>query len=503
MARGGRHLARRASRDQSGSFARAESGAVLAWLAILVPILLGLGTLAVDMSRLFSLQTQLQNAADALALAGAAELNGANTAITRSTNAVNNLVVNNQRFGANGAGQVAVSSIRFLQSLPGSDATAISNANITTDPAAARYVEVQVSPVTMNFILPFFNGIASATTGARAVAGMRQAVCQFTPMFVCNPWEGTGVSLEQAAADPSQQRRMIALRLRGGGSAQYAPGNYGFLDAPIGNGASALEDTIAQVNPPACYVQDGVSLRTGQISSVRDGFNVRFDLYAGNLNGVRGNPNYRPAQDVIKGYTGNNCNQNLSSQAYGLPRDACFATNTCTSLGASAGRMGAGDWDFVTYLQRNHNSPASVTIAGVTYAINYAAHTTAPAAPPSRYNVYRWEIDNSRIPNSNGYNQPNTQERGAPQCYNGGSVSGSPDRRILYVAILNCNALVAQGLLTSGNSSGPLPVAGFGRMFLTEPVETGSQSNIYAEFNGLVEPGRDAGVVRDLVQIYR
>ena len=107
------------------AFDRAEGGAVLVWLAILIPVLLGLGTLAVDMSRLFSLQTQLQNAADALALSGAAELNSSSTSITRSTNAINNLVVNNQRFGANGIGQVAVSSIRFLQTLPASDATAI------------------------------------------------------------------------------------------------------------------------------------------------------------------------------------------------------------------------------------------------------------------------------------------------------------------------------------------------------------------------------------------
>ncbi|MBI3438415.1 MAG: pilus assembly protein [Proteobacteria bacterium] len=287
-----RLFASRVSR-QPQAFYRSERGAVLTWLAILVPILLGLGTLAVDMSRLFSLQTQLQNAADALALSGAAELNGSSTSITRSTNAINNLVVNNQRFGASGIGQVSVLSIRFMQTLPVSDATAISNANLTTDPTVARYVEVQVSPVSMNFILPFFSGIANATTGARATAGLCESLCQSTPMFVCNPWEGSGMTLQQAANDPAQLRRLIDLKAGGGGNNQYSAGNYGYLQ-PIASGASALEHAIAQVTPASCSaMQDGVSVRPGQVNSADRGFNVRFDKYAGNLSGDVGDDRRR------------------------------------------------------------------------------------------------------------------------------------------------------------------------------------------------------------------
>ncbi|MBS0383936.1 MAG: pilus assembly protein [Proteobacteria bacterium] len=473
MARRARPSARRASRDRSGAFARAESGAVLAWLAILVPVLLGLGTLAVDLSRLFSLQTQLQNAADALALAGAAELNGANTSIARSTSAINNLVVNNQRFGANGPAQVAVSSIRFLQSLPASDAIAISSANITTDPTAARYVEVQVSPVSMNFILPFFSGIANATTGARATAGLREALCQSTPMFICNPWEGTSTSLTQAANDPAQLRRLIDLKAGGGGSNQYTSGNYGFLQVPIGNGASALQTAVAQVSPTVCAsTQDGVSLRPGQVTYVDRGFNVRFDQYGGSMNSARSDPNFRPARDVMT-----------------FPRDSCFSNNSCSPLGAAASRIGAGDWDFVAYMQANHGTITTATIGGVTYAINYSAHTFAPSNQrPSRYQVYRWEIDTNHIPNA-----------GVPTHYSGGVLNDTPDRRLLYVAVLNCNALSAQGLMSGGNSGAPLPVQAYSRFFLTEQVN----SDVYGEFNGIVEPGSDNGILHELVQLYR
>lgn len=486
---------------------------MLAWVAVTVPVLLGLGVLAIDVSRLYSLQTQLQNAADAAALAAAAELDGRASAITRAETALANLAENEQIFGVGGRAAVTVASHRFLSALPASDAEPITAALETTNPALARFIEVEVTPVQMNFILPVIAGFSETTTAASAVAGFRATVCQFTPLFICNPYEGQATSIFAAANNAAERRKLFALRVGGGNGAQYAPGNYGFLDSPIGNGANELRESIARANPPTCFSQDGVTQRPGFIASAREGFNVRFDIYNGSMSKNKNDANFRPARNVVKGYTGNGCNTNPNTQAYGLPRDSCFATNTCASLGTStAGRMGAGDWDFVTYMQRNHNSPASVTMPisatgqTVTYSINYTTRTFVPSTRPSRFDVYRWEIDTNRIPNAGGYNQPNTKEKGAPQCYGGaGGLNDTPDRRILYVAVIDCNALTASGQLTGGNGSGTLPVTAFARMFITEPVENGSlgDSTIYAEFNGVVEPGRDGGVIRDQVQLYR
>lgn len=490
---------------------RRRDGAVLAWAAVTIPVLLGLGALVIDLSRLYSLQTQLQNAADAAALAAAAELDGRPSSITRADNALTTLAENDQAFGTAGRGAVTLAGHRYLSDLPASDADPITGAFETADPVAARFIEVTVTPVQMNFILPVVAGFTQSTAGATAVAGFRATVCQFTPMFMCNPYEGTATTIFAASNSAAEQRRLIALRIGGGGNSQYAPGNYGFLDSPIGNGANALRDSIAHVRPPTCFDIEGVTQRPGFIASAREGFNVRFDIYNGAMSKNKNDTNYRPARNVVKGYTGNGCNTNLNAQAYGLPRDSCFATDTCMSLGtSSAGRMGAGDWDFVTYLERNHGSPATVTVPisasgqTVSYAINYTTRTSAPAAPPSRYDVYRWEIDNNRIPNANGYNQANTKEKGAPQCH-GGALSDTPDRRILYIAVLDCNALTASGELTGGNGAGTLPVTAFARVFLTEPVENGSlgDATIFAEFNGVVDPGRDGGVVHDQVQLYR
>ncbi len=48
-----------------------EDGAVLIYVTMISVVMLGMGVLAIDAARLFDLNTQLQNAADAAALAAA------------------------------------------------------------------------------------------------------------------------------------------------------------------------------------------------------------------------------------------------------------------------------------------------------------------------------------------------------------------------------------------------------------------------------------------------
>ena len=87
-------------------------------------------------------------------------------------------------------------------------------------------------------------------------------------------------------------------------------------------------------------------------------------------------------------------------------------------------------------------------------------------------------------------------EKGAPACYSGGGVADTPDRRVLYAAIIDCS-----NLNVHGNSGGPFPVTAFGKFFITEPVTSGT---IYSELIGLVEPGSDpSSIVKDIVQLYR
>src|SRR5437879_3910290 len=85
------------------SFWRDTNAVILPYVTLLLVVFVGLSTLALDGARSMSLQTQMQEAADALALAGARELNQRSGARTRATSAINNLVTN----GLSGMGTVA------------------------------------------------------------------------------------------------------------------------------------------------------------------------------------------------------------------------------------------------------------------------------------------------------------------------------------------------------------------------------------------------------------
>jgi Flp pilus assembly protein TadG len=476
-------------------FARAfwndTSGVILPYVTVMLVVIVGLSVLALDGARLMSLQTQLQNGADALALAGAAELDRLPDAETRARTAIEHLLTNSTMFGSRASRTITVSNIKFYSRLPASDASPMSAGTPATHPGNARFVSVTVRPVTLPTILPaaLFGGANTVTTAASAVAGFDQVVCAVTPLYVCNPYETPGMTyneatqaLQHAAANPTDQGRLMRLR-QYDGNAAYAAANYGFLSSPtLGSDDMSLIDSIAVVRPAACFLRRGVNFRPGLVRFVGEGFNVRFDIYEGAMSEKFKDSNYRPAQNVRKGYVVASGDENQKActarrganwpigsppdRVTGLPLDRTWP---------DVGTMGEGNWDFDTYWQVNHGDSGG---------------PASNADVPSRYRVYRYEIEQGRVADvSLG------GESGAPACYRGGDLSGTPDRRILHAAIVNC-----QSLQLEGEAQFNVPVAAFGKLFLTLPLAR-SQTDLYVEMVGLVRPGD--GVSFDVVQLYR
>jgi hypothetical protein len=285
----------------------------------------------------------------------------------------------------------------------------------------------------------------------------------------------------------------------GGANAAFTPGNFGLLDPPTGNqGAMNVADQIASANPNACF-SSFVETRTGQaIGPVDAALNVRFDHYDNpGFQSKSGDPNYRPARNVTKGrmpVAADPCKTQIVANpavAMPLPRDDCFASATC----AGGGRFGTGNWDRPGYWNVNHPG---------------GTPTPPGYGSMSRYETYRYEIDNNLIPD----NSP-TGEDGNAACYSGGILSdpsddanttGSDenDRRILVVAVLNCQALIAQGFSLNGNSQA-LPVERFAKIFLTEPAQGqgNDKADIWGEIVGVLNPGELDGILHDIVQLYR
>ncbi|PBB94790.1 pilus assembly protein TadG-related protein [Mesorhizobium sp. WSM3862] len=490
-----------------------QRGIALILVSVMLPAIIGFSLLAIDMSRVNNMHNDLQKGADALALAGAAELDGTTGAWARAERAMATLVSNEGHFSTaapngrftltsgqpggtlrcNSAGNI---SWCFLKSLP-NDNVAITTANYAnTDPATGeletRFIRVTVAPTGFAAIFPasFLTGNTASNgfnVGAVSVAGFRSSVCDYTPVFICNPYEmvnGTntagGITLEQAANSQQYRRRQILLRDNG----FYQPGNFAFLASPEGNGAQALEASLARVKPVGCYAQDGVDTEPGQSTGpVQDGLNARFGIsksYIGSVNG--------PAANVRMGLKSINCNSGKTdfetdvNRGVGLERDSCQMTGTCTMMG---GRMGTGDWNASRYWTVNHptRGALSSSLVGAT-----------------RYEMYRYELNPDGNPATNDSIVGDASvggETGNPSC------SQTPvttvDRRILYGAIIDCQAIGGfNGRATN------IPVHAFGSFFITEPIK--DSKDIYVELIDITGKGGRGTLdnfLRDEAQLYR
>ncbi|TPI13092.1 hypothetical protein FJW06_15735 [Mesorhizobium sp. B4-1-3] len=492
-------------------FWRDQRGVALILVSVMLPAIIGFSLLSIDMSRVNNMHNDLQKAADAFALAGAAELDGSNGAWARAERAMATLVHNESYFstvGTNGrfilsAGQPGGAlrcnsagniSWCFLKTIP-ADTAAITTANYAnTDPAVGqletRFVQVTVVPTGFAAIFPasFLTGNTASNSfnvGASAVAGFRTSVCDYTPVFICNPYEGSpgGVSLEQAATTREYRRRQITLRNDG----SYQPGNFAFLASPDGNGAQALELALARVKPSGCYAQDGVNTEPGQNAGpVQDGLNARFGIsknYVGTANG--------PAANVRMGLKSFNCNNSTTfetdpTKGIGLEEDSCISAGNCTMMG---GRMGAGDWNFARYWAANHPGravPSALSGTGVNL--------------PTRYEVYRYELDPDGNPATNDSIVGDASvggETGTPSC--GQTPVTTVDRRILYGAIIDCNAIGG----FNGRADN-VPVHAFGSFFITEPIKDGKNINVeLVDITGKGGRGTLDNFLRDEAQLYR
>ncbi len=520
-------------------FRKDESGIAMVYVTMMLPVIVGMGLLAIDMGRVNNLQSSLQHGADALALAGAGELDLLPNAIGRSERAIANIITSNTAQFATTAVTVDETAVTtcYLATLPANDVTAINTGNCLNKADAAsdlqaRFVRVLVTPATFNTIFPvtFLGGASNTgTVGAEATAGFQAAVCKFTPMFICNPYEAAGntdilrsVELLDHFASPANRKRQINMKQTGGNTAQYFPGNFGWL-VPAGGSQSAavLREQVGMDNPPACFVANGVELRTGNIESIRFGFNTRFDQYDGPMNSVSNNPVYRPARNVRRGAAndknggkGGPCNPDEDDRAllpnaagaaphYGyLFRDNCFYTNSCALMG---GRMGDGNWNKQLYWDKLHDGTPGTSLPG---------EISGPDV--SRYDVYKYEL--SSAANYASYVERdsfpgNGGEIGSPRCYGGAAstLSDSPDRRIFHAAVLNCQALNSSQTYgpIRGGSGNLLPVVMFAQFFLTEPVggnktnTAAADGDVWAEMVAIDKPGQANSVARDLVQLYR
>lgn len=267
---------------QTGARKR-ERGSILATSAIgMLSVLLAVG-MGIDISRFYLSKAELQNAADAAALAAVSGLNGASPGITEATNRAVQ-AMNNYDFNHTGV-TFPRSNVLFAVNLDGPYMSEGSAAAAATN---IRFVKVTTpaSPVGVTFTA-FLLGNSKDMT-ATATAGKSvpiNVICPWLPAFVLD-----------IPGNPITPGNTYTFRLEPGD--HVSPGNYQLL-APIESGGSGDRDGMA--NGVNWCISPGTEVKTkpGVTSGpVRQGINTRFDVYAGGLDPETSPPDTNIAENI-------------------------------------------------------------------------------------------------------------------------------------------------------------------------------------------------------------
>lgn len=249
--------------NQAGN--KRERGSILATSAIgMLSVLLAAG-LAVDISRFYLTKNELQNAADAAALAAVSGLNTSALGITIATDRAV-AAMNNYDFNHTGV-TFPRGNVLFAKNLNG---PYMNEAAAQGQAAAIRFVKVTTpeEPVGVSFAVSVLGNNKNLT--ATATAGYSvplNIICNFLPVSVID--YGTPITAGQT------------YTFRASSGTSVSPGNYQIL-AVAGEGGKDVRIGLGSgvdkcASPGAVYAVDTKPGVTA--GAVRQGVNTRFDEY--------------------------------------------------------------------------------------------------------------------------------------------------------------------------------------------------------------------------------
>jgi Flp pilus assembly protein TadG len=302
-------------RHSRASRRKGERGNVLAYTVLSALFLFLAVGLGVDLSHFYLAKTEMQNAADAAALAGASALTLPNpdritTAVDRAVELLNTnkYNFNNKNFTVArdalcGTGQACV---MFSDNL---DGTYVSEAAARAEPDDIRFIRVTTpqKPVSVIFASPILGSAlslnAKATAGLSVPGNVRICIAPLSAVAP-NPGESFPEGSEGTCPTPGIQKytdgtadcdptkefcKGCTYIIRSGTTTDPSPGNYQIL-ACAGKGGDAVRDALAAYGEgckcgnvsPGDEIGIDTETKPGDTAGpVQDGLNVRFDDYKG------------------------------------------------------------------------------------------------------------------------------------------------------------------------------------------------------------------------------
>lgn len=496
------------------SSSRSQRGAVAVVFGLTVLLAVGFVGLALDLGRTYIARTELQNAADAAALAGAKELNQTATGVANGIARARAIAAQNTYdFGTPVA--VPEGSI-WVGSCPDDGSCVMVLANTIHDDASARgmtFMRVQADSgelATFFMRVPIWgpgSGFASTTTFGNAVAG--RYVNDVTPLGVCaiDPDHRTARALTGELLEHGFRRGMAynVIGLNPLGGASGTPFLINPVDVPPG-GCSPGHSSANFTAPFVCQGNSAVAANLPGEVYVNTGFsagpveralNSRFDDFPG---GTACDPATAPPDANVHPYTAN-----APAGQTGHPRDwmqegaATLPSQQSVSLTASEPHV-PNPADFSQYGALWSYTHA-VRAAGTGTATDpYRAGTPFEPTNASWASLYNGGaatygghdlLDTGAYPSAAAPSFP-AGTAAAPYNQAGGTYvtppspahPGQRNRRVLNLVIVDCRGLTGGGL-----SCARLPALAVGKFFMQTPADlSGGTKRIDGEFAGLIQP---------------
>jgi len=477
---------------------------------LLIFVFVPLGGLVVDLGHLYIAKAELQNAADAAALAAAKDLNN-------KADGIDAAIVSGQAVGAKHKYDFTTSlslqaSDFWFATTP--DGPWNTQAQAKAAPAGMTFVKVDTGAKTMPTFLMGAAGIASTATNGVAVAG--RYVTVVTPIGICaaDPAHRTA-----EYTYPSGLKELVEFGFRRGvgynlfelgslGGATYDPYLINPVDTPpscdaSNSSANSTAPFVCNGNSAVITLGSGqVNTNTGMTASIEKALNSRFDDFSG---GSKCDPVQAPPDINVKEYP-------YSPSSPINWQDAAPTQQTMSTTGNPLAPRYAFPAEGVTPatpVTRLSNVAPTYANYGALWAYGPAVRSDGAATPAAGAPITTAEANantqmyssgtafNGSYPTSLGTGFSSTDYSPAP--YNQGSGSpyfqapthtGTVDRRILNLVLVDCRTP------PSGSAScGVMTAVGIGKFFMMRKADlTSGSRHLDVEFEGLIEPVPDAAV---------
>lgn len=463
---------------------RRQKGAVAVVVGLSLVTLFAMGGVVLDLGHLYIAKSELQNSADAAALAGAQRLNETAAGVTNARdNAIAVAAQNNFNFAT--AVTITGANTEFG---PGPDGPWSSYATALASPTGKTFVKVDTGLRTMNTYLMRVVGPAFNTVSTLGVAVAGRYVNDVTPIGVCAIKNAAGASRPKGEVLPGTNelaqfgfRRGVSYNIfnlgpLGANSDPYLLDPVDVYPNPCNPSNSSANTTAPFVcngssaiitnTPGTVYGNTGVS--AGKIEAA---LNSRFNLFGGPSVCI---PAQAPPDVNIRKFA-------CASIGPGPSTCATPAVNWMTptptvqtmvdSRMPIAGTISGNDkygvlWSYSRAVRAVGSTPNATPGA----AFTTADWTTIPLYPPA--------------PATNGNFPATVSPYLDPSHITAPTVNpGVLNRRVLNLAIANCPAITGSG------GCKVIPVLGIGRFFMQVPADfSGGTKKLEVEFAGLIEP---------------